>query len=125
MKLAGFLQAFKNWLVFVLSAERVTRLELNALEEVRASIRSPLRSIPGLVGYAVYSPTKFAVRGLAETLAMELCPFGIGVSVCNPAGFDPHCGFIVGQGGLRAGTSRKSQFFKKTIESFSDPPPQG
>ena len=41
-----------------------------------------------MVGYGAYSPTKFAVRGLAESLAMELCPHGIGVSVCNPPNVD-------------------------------------
>eukprot|EP00667_Euglena_gracilis_P012291 EG_transcript_12621 len=54
----------------------------------RIIMLSSMAGQAGLVGYAVYSPTKFAVRGLAETLAMELCPFGIGVSVCNPPNVD-------------------------------------
>ena len=35
----------------------------------------------GLVGYAQYSPTKFAIRGLAECLRGELRPMGIDVHV--------------------------------------------
>jgi 3-dehydrosphinganine reductase len=35
----------------------------------------------GLIGYAQYSPTKFAIRGLAECLRQEFLPYGIGVSV--------------------------------------------
>jgi len=42
----------------------------------------------GIVGYGAYSPTKFAVRGLAEVLSMELSPWGIGVAVCNPPNVD-------------------------------------
>lgn len=35
----------------------------------------------GMVGYAQYSPTKFALRGLAECLRQELMAWGVGVSV--------------------------------------------
>jgi 3-dehydrosphinganine reductase len=36
------------------------------------------------VGYTSYSPSKFAVRGLAEGLRNELLPFQIGVSIAFP-----------------------------------------
>ncbi len=42
----------------------------------------------GLVGYTPYSPTKFAVRGLAESLRVELKPYGIGVSIVYPPDTD-------------------------------------
>ncbi|HEY5789315.1 MAG TPA: SDR family oxidoreductase [Gammaproteobacteria bacterium] len=42
----------------------------------------------GLYGYAAYSPTKFAVRGLAEVLRAELRADGIGVSVVFPPDTD-------------------------------------
>lgn len=35
-------------------------------------------------GYTAYSPSKFALRGFAEALQMELLPHGIGVSVLFP-----------------------------------------
>jgi len=42
----------------------------------------------GVFGYSAYSPSKFAVRGLAEVLRAELRPSGIGVSVVYPPDTD-------------------------------------
>jgi 3-dehydrosphinganine reductase len=42
----------------------------------------------GIYGYAAYSPTKFAIRGLAESLRGELKPLGINVSVIYPPDTD-------------------------------------
>lgn len=42
----------------------------------------------GLYGYSAYSPTKFALRGLAESLRGELKPLGIGISVVYPPDTD-------------------------------------
>jgi 3-dehydrosphinganine reductase len=44
--------------------------------------------IVGLFGYTPYAPTKFAQRGLAESLRGELKRFGIGVSICYPPDTD-------------------------------------
>lgn len=52
----------------------------------------------GIFGYAAYGPSKYAVRGLAETLRTELKPRGIRVSCVYPtdvdtpqlAGEEPH-----------------------------------
>ena len=38
----------------------------------------------GLYGYSVYSATKFAIRGLAEALQMEVKPFNMAVCVVYP-----------------------------------------
>jgi 3-dehydrosphinganine reductase len=38
----------------------------------------------GITGYAAYSPTKFALRGLAEALRADLKPDGIEVSIVYP-----------------------------------------
>uniref|UniRef100_A0A0N4Z6S3 3-dehydrosphinganine reductase n=1 Tax=Parastrongyloides trichosuri TaxID=131310 RepID=A0A0N4Z6S3_PARTI len=35
----------------------------------------------GIFGYSAYSPSKFAVRGFAEALKMELLPFNIGITI--------------------------------------------
>ena len=42
----------------------------------------------GIYGYAAYSPTKFAVRGLGESLRAELGPRGIHVSIVYPPDTD-------------------------------------
>jgi 3-dehydrosphinganine reductase len=42
----------------------------------------------GLYGYSSYAPSKFAVRGLAETLRSEFVPDGVAVSVVYPPDTD-------------------------------------
>ncbi|HEY71272.1 MAG TPA: SDR family oxidoreductase [Anaerolineae bacterium] len=42
----------------------------------------------GIIGYATYSPSKFALVGFAETLRHELKPFNIRVSVLYPPDTD-------------------------------------
>jgi 3-dehydrosphinganine reductase len=42
----------------------------------------------GLFGYTAYSPTKFALRGLAEALVMEVRPYNITVTVSYPPDTD-------------------------------------
>ena len=38
----------------------------------------------GLFGYTAYSPSKFALRGLAESLQMEVCfPFCAQIPICK------------------------------------------
>jgi 3-dehydrosphinganine reductase len=39
----------------------------------------------GLYGYSAYSPSKFAVGGLSDTLRYELQPHGINISIAFPA----------------------------------------
>jgi 3-dehydrosphinganine reductase len=50
----------------------------------RITLISSALAFGGVVGYAAYGPSKFAVRGLAETLVVELAPLGISVSVAYP-----------------------------------------
>lgn len=42
----------------------------------------------GIYGYSAYSPSKFAVRGLAESLRLELKPMGINISIIYPPDTD-------------------------------------
>lgn len=42
----------------------------------------------GMVGYSQYSPTKFALRGLAESLRQELKPYNISVHIYYVATID-------------------------------------
>ncbi len=45
-------------------------------------------ALVGLYGYSAYGPSKFAVRGLAESLRAELKPIGIHVSIAYPPDTD-------------------------------------
>lgn len=42
----------------------------------------------GTYGYGAYAPSKFALRGLAEVLRVELAPRGIVVTLCQPPDTD-------------------------------------
>mmetsp|Transcript_41517 Transcript_41517/g.93625 ORF Transcript_41517/g.93625 Transcript_41517/m.93625 type:complete len:355 (-) Transcript_41517:229-1293(-) len=42
----------------------------------------------GVFGFAAYSPSKFALVGLAQVLRMELKPYGVGVSIAFPPDTD-------------------------------------
>jgi 3-dehydrosphinganine reductase len=57
------------------------------------SFVSSMAGFLGLVGYASYSPTKFAIVGLAEVLRHELKTKNIGVSILYPPDTDTP-GFI-------------------------------
>jgi len=49
---------------------------------------SSTAGLMGISGYSTYCPTKFALRGLADTLRNELCPYNIDVSVVFPPDTD-------------------------------------
>ncbi len=49
---------------------------------------SSFAGLLGVYGYGAYSPSKFAVRGLAETLRMELKPHGVHVAAVYPSDVD-------------------------------------
>ena len=38
----------------------------------------------GLIGYTAYSSSKFALRGLAEAVQMELRPYNVNVTLTHP-----------------------------------------
>lgn len=55
----------------------------------RIVLVSSMAGLSGVAGYTAYSASKFALRGFAEALHMELSgPYGIGVSVVNPPDVD-------------------------------------
>lgn len=49
---------------------------------------SSTAGVIGVYGYTAYSPTKFALRGLAESLRAEVAPDGVRVSVVYPPDTD-------------------------------------
>ena len=55
----------------------------------RIMLVSSMAGLSGVAGYTAYGASKFALRGLAESLHMELAgPHGIAVSVVNPPDVD-------------------------------------
>ncbi len=66
------------------------RAALPAMEQnaARICLISSGAALLGLYGYSTYGPSKFAVRGLAESLRAELKPLGIGVSIAYPPDTD-------------------------------------
>jgi short-subunit dehydrogenase len=87
-------------------AERVIRVNvLGTVHALRAVVPGmidrrrghvvTIGSIAGRIGSpfeAVYAASKFAGVGLTEALAVELAPYGIGVSLVNPGPVDTHFG---------------------------------
>lgn len=68
----------------------VTRAALPAMRRQRSGHIMNLSSIGGLVGYpgaSIYCAAKFAVEGFSESLAPELAPFGIHVTIVEPGFF--------------------------------------
>jgi short-subunit dehydrogenase len=69
---------------------RVTRAFLPYLRKQRSGHILNLSSIGGLIaspGLGYYSATKFAVEALSESLAAELAPLGIKVTIIEPGPF--------------------------------------
>ncbi|HEY9101711.1 oxidoreductase [Chitinimonas sp.] len=68
----------------------VTRAVLPAMRRQRSGHIFNLSSIGGVYGFAgagVYCATKFAVEGYSESLALELAPFGIHMTIVEPGFF--------------------------------------
>lgn len=51
-------------------------------------LTSSQAALLGIFGYSAYCSTKFALRGLAESIAMELTPHNISVTLCLPPDTD-------------------------------------
>jgi NAD(P)-dependent dehydrogenase (short-subunit alcohol dehydrogenase family) len=74
--------------VFGLAA--VTRAVLPGMRARRSGHVVNVSSLGGLAGFGAtgyYHATKFAVEGLSESLAAEVAPLGIGVTIVEPGAF--------------------------------------
>jgi NAD(P)-dependent dehydrogenase (short-subunit alcohol dehydrogenase family) len=74
----------------VIGLFHVTRAVLPVMRAQRSGRILNVSSIGGLVGFvgaSVYCASKFAVEGFSESLAMEVAPFGIQVSIIEPGYF--------------------------------------
>ncbi|KAK0417496.1 hypothetical protein QR680_013045 [Steinernema hermaphroditum] len=82
------LSAFENQMkVNYLSGVYASRAVFSSMKSLGGGHIGFVSSAAGqcaIWGYTAYSPAKFAVRGFAEALHMEMLPFNIGVSVLFP-----------------------------------------
>jgi NAD(P)-dependent dehydrogenase (short-subunit alcohol dehydrogenase family) len=68
----------------------VTRAVAPVLRSQRSGHIVNLSSVGGFVGspgWGIYASTKFAVEGLSESLAAELAPLGVGLTIVEPGYF--------------------------------------
>ena len=61
---------------------------MKASQEGIIVLTSSQAALLGIFGYSAYCSTKFALRGLAESLAMELAPYNISVTLSLPPDTD-------------------------------------
>ncbi len=89
---------------------------------------SSVNGFMGIMGYATYTPTKFALFGLAEILRHELLPYNIKVSVLFPVDTDtpgfaeenilkpPECKIISEVGTVMTAEEVADEFIKGILE---------
>jgi NAD(P)-dependent dehydrogenase (short-subunit alcohol dehydrogenase family) len=70
----------------------------------------------------LYHASKFAVEGLSETLAQELQPFGIKVTIIEPGSFDTD---FTTRSLITAKQMPEYDFFREQIVKFSTEHPRG
>jgi NAD(P)-dependent dehydrogenase (short-subunit alcohol dehydrogenase family) len=74
----------------VFGAVAVMQAALPAMRARRAGHIINITSVSGLVGWAslgIYTGAKFALEGISETLAQEVAPLGLKVTMIEPGGF--------------------------------------
>ncbi|SAM07847.1 hypothetical protein [Absidia glauca] len=72
--------------VYVAHVGEATRMRDSGTKGGKIVFVSSMLGMLSFAGYASYSPTKYAVRGLADTLRNELQQFGISVHIFFPGG---------------------------------------
>jgi NAD(P)-dependent dehydrogenase (short-subunit alcohol dehydrogenase family) len=100
--------------VNVFGAMAVTRAALPHLRAARRGRVVFVSSAGGRIGamsLSGYCSAKFAIEGLAESLALEIAPLGIAVSLVEPGlVMTPH--FTVNRGRARAATDPASPYYR-------------
>lgn len=94
----------------LLGVLQVTWAALPAMRAVRRGRIFNLSSLGGLIGgqmASLYCATKFAVEGFSESLAKEVAPFGIQVTIVEPGPF--RTDFLTARS-LRFGTKRIADY---------------
>jgi NAD(P)-dependent dehydrogenase (short-subunit alcohol dehydrogenase family) len=88
-------QAARNQLeTNVFGALWVTQAALPYLREQRSGHIIQVSSIGGITAFAnlgLYHASKWALEGFSQSLAQEVAPFGVHVTLIEPGGFDTDC----------------------------------
>lgn len=72
-------------------ATRCVLPSMKARKKGKITLVSSIGGLTGLYGYTAYSGSKFALRGFAEALQMEVKPYNISVTLSFPADTDTPC----------------------------------
>jgi len=94
-------------------AMTVTRALLPHLREQRAGHIFNISSVAGVIGFpgcGYYAASKFALEGASESLAVELAPFGVRVTIVEPGGFRTN---------FAGGSMRQAQ---QELQAYTDTP---
>jgi 3alpha(or 20beta)-hydroxysteroid dehydrogenase len=78
---------------------------------------SSVDGLRGVNGLGVYSASKWAVRGLTRTAAMELGPFGVRVNSVHPGGVDTPMGNPMGL----QGQDRNADYVRVPLQRIGEP----
>jgi NAD(P)-dependent dehydrogenase (short-subunit alcohol dehydrogenase family) len=83
---------------------------------------SSIGGVQGFAGSSAYSAAKFAIEGMSESLAKEVAPFGIKVTVLEPGPFQTS--FFVGSGSRMAAVAMDeyADTVKPLRELINNPP---
>ncbi|KIH49425.1 hypothetical protein ANCDUO_20500, partial [Ancylostoma duodenale] len=85
-------ESFSNYqYVYPFVKVYATRCVVAGMKSKRSGHISFVSSAAGqcaIYGYTAYAPTKFALRGFADALQMELFPYNINISVLYPPNTD-------------------------------------
>jgi NAD(P)-dependent dehydrogenase (short-subunit alcohol dehydrogenase family) len=110
----------------------VTRSVLPVLRRQRAGHIFNISSVGGMRGSAgasLYSATKFALEGFSESLALEVAPFGISVTIVEPGffrtdfldGSSVRYGRLVVRDYAEASAQRRAGFDERSHQQAGDP----
>lgn len=85
----GIVYVLKAIIPHMLRANAAAKKRGESVQPKRVVLISSMAGLSGVAGYTAYSASKFALRGMAEALHMELsAPAGIAVSLVNPPDVD-------------------------------------
>jgi NAD(P)-dependent dehydrogenase (short-subunit alcohol dehydrogenase family) len=104
----------------VFGTMHVTRAVLPVMRRQRRGHIMNLASVGGFMGFdgaSVYCAAKFAVEGFSESLALEVAPFGIKVTIVEPGFFRTD---FLDKSSVRYGMTRIADYQEVANETLTD-----